>query len=170
MNKRLLLAFVLLVSINLGSMAQLLPIKNVPSPEIAGLGEYGKVPVSLYTGIPDISVPLYELKAGNFTLPLSASYHLASVKPNAQPGCLGLGWSLQAGGYITRTVHGLYDEKCESNGYASGYYAHATQLQSMNNEQFAEATKHIQGESGDFYELSADEFSFSFCGYSGNFY
>ncbi len=170
MNKRLLLAFVLLVSINLGSMAQLLPIKNVPSPEIAGLGEYGKVPVSLYTGIPDISVPLYELKTGNFTLPLSASYHLASVKPNAQPGCLGLGWTLQAGGYITRTVHGLYDEKCESNGYASGYYAHAAKLQNMNNEQFAEATKHIQGQSGDFYELSADEFSFSFCGYSGNFY
>lgn len=170
MNKRLLLAFVLLVSINLGSMAQLLPIKNVPSPEIAGLGEYGKVPVSLYTGIPDISVPLYELKAGNFTLPLSASYHLASVKPNAQPGCLGLGWSLQAGGYITRTVHGFYDEKCESNGYASGYYTHVTKLQNMNNEQFAEATKHIQGQSGDFYELSADEFSFSFCGYSGNFY
>lgn len=39
MNKRLLLAFVLLVSINLDSMAQLLPIKNVPSPEIASLGE-----------------------------------------------------------------------------------------------------------------------------------
>lgn len=170
MNKRLFLAFVLWVSIDLSSMAQLLPIKNVPSPEIANLGEYGKVPVSLYTGIPDISVPLYELKAGNFILPLSVSYHLASVKPNVQPGCLGLGWSLQAGGYITRAVHGLYDEKCESNGYASGYYAHASQLQNMSNEQFVEATKHIQGESGNYYELSADEFSFSFCGYSGNFY
>lgn len=170
MNKRLLLAFVLLVSMNLSSMAQLLPIKNVPSPEITSLGEYGTVPVSLYTGIPDISIPLYELKAGAFTLPLSTSYHLASVKPNVQPGCLGLGWSLQAGGYITRAVHGLYDEKCESNGYASGYYVHASQLQNMNNAQFVEATKHIEGESGDYYELSADEFSFSFCGYSGNFY
>ena len=162
MNKRLLLAFVLLVSMNLSSMAQLLPIKNVPSPEITSLGEYGTVPVSLYTGIPDISIPLYELKAGAFTLPLSTSYHLASVKPNVQPGCLGLGWSLQAGGYITRAVHGLYDEKCESNGYASGYYVHASQLQNMNNAQFVEATKHIEGESGDYYELSADEFSFSF--------
>lgn len=147
-----------------------MPIKNVPSPEIAGLGEYGKVPVSLYTGVPDISIPLYELKTGNFALPLSASYHLASVKPNAQSGCLGLGWSLLAGGYITRSVHGIYDEKCESNGYASGYYAHATKLPNMNNEQFAEATKHIQSVSGDYYELSADEFSFNFCGYSGNFY
>lgn len=42
MNKRLLLAFVLLVSINLGSMAQLLPIKNVPSPEIAVWANTGK--------------------------------------------------------------------------------------------------------------------------------
>lgn len=170
MNKRLFLVFILLASMNLKGIAQLQPIKNVPTPEIANLGDYGKVPVSLYTGIPDISVPLYELKAGNFTLPLSVSYHLASVKPNVQPGCLGLGWSLQVGGYITRSVHGLYDEKCESNGYASGYYAHASELQNMNNEQFVEATKHIQAESGNYYELSADEFSFSFCGYSGNFY
>ena len=99
---------------------QQIPIKNVPSPEIAGLGEYGKVPVSLYTGVPDISVPIYELKAGNYSLSLAASYHLASVKPNSQSGCLGLGWNLIAGGYITRSVRGMYDEKCQSNGYAPG--------------------------------------------------
>lgn len=57
MNKRLLLAFVLLVSINLGSMAQLLPIKNVPSPEIAGLGELKCTPEvrQIITDIPRMS-------------------------------------------------------------------------------------------------------------------
>ena len=112
MKKRLLSVFVFLAIFSFNCIGQQqIPIKNVPSPEIAGLGEYGKVPVSLYTGVPDISVPIYELKAGNYSLSLAASYHLASVKPNSQSGCLGLGWNLIAGGYITRSVRGMYDEK-----------------------------------------------------------
>ncbi|WP_175628586.1 hypothetical protein [Bacteroides acidifaciens] len=58
MNKRLLLAFVLLVSINLGSMAQLLPIKNVPSPEIAGLGELKCTPEVRQINAYDIFEPI----------------------------------------------------------------------------------------------------------------
>lgn len=171
MNKKLILIPVLLAMCSFNCWGQQqMPIKNVPSPEIAGLGEYGKIPVSLYTGIPDISVPIYELKVGDYSLPLSASYHLASVKPNSQSGCLGLGWNLMAGGYITRSVRGMYDEKCESNGYAPGYYAHASKLKGISNEQFKSETMHIQSTENDYYELTADEFSFSFCGYSGNFY
>lgn len=83
MKKRLLSVFVFLAIFSFNCIGQQqIPIKNVPSPEIAGLGEYGKVPVSLYTGVPDISVPIYELKAGNYSLSLAASYHLASVEPN----------------------------------------------------------------------------------------
>lgn len=170
MNKRILAVFVLLAAFSFNCLGQQVPIKNVPSPEIAGLGEYGKIPVSLYTGIPDISIPLYELKAGKYSLALSASYHLASVKPHSQSGCLGLGWNLIAGGYITRSVRGMYDEKCHAGGYAPGYYAHASKLKSMSNEQFKEETKHIQDMENKYYELTADEFSFNFCGYSGNFY
>jgi hypothetical protein len=145
-------------------------IKNVPSPEIAGLGEFGTVPVSLYTGVPDISIPLHEMRAGNYTLPLSASYHLASVKPNSQPGCLGLGWNLMAGGYITRSVRGVMDETKYADGVAPGYYERAGSLEGMTNEQFVEATLFLDESHGSFYELVADEFSFAFCGYSGNFY
>lgn len=91
MKKRLLSVFVFLAIFSFNCIGQQqIPIKNVPSPEIAGLGEYGKVPVSLYTGVPDISVPIYELKAGNYSLSLAASYHLASVKPNSQSG---LSWT-----------------------------------------------------------------------------
>lgn len=75
-EKRLLSVFVFLAIFSFNCIGQQqIPIKNVPSPEIAGLGEYGKVPVSLYTGVPDISVPIYELKAGNYSLSLAASYH-----------------------------------------------------------------------------------------------
>jgi len=37
------------------------------SPNAASLGVYGDIPVSLYTGTPDISIPLYDIKVSNFT-------------------------------------------------------------------------------------------------------
>lgn len=74
MKKRLLSVFVFLAIFSFNCIGQQqIPIKNVPSPEIAGLGEYGKVPVSLYTGVPDISVPIYELKV------VTIRYHLLQV-------------------------------------------------------------------------------------------
>jgi hypothetical protein len=33
------------------------------SPEAKGIGKYGDVPVSTYTGVPDISIPIYTVKA-----------------------------------------------------------------------------------------------------------
>ena len=33
-----------------------------PSPTAASLGVYGDMPVSYYTGTPDVSVPIYEIK------------------------------------------------------------------------------------------------------------
>lgn len=168
-NKILYVLTILTYSIY--SYAQLSPQINVPSPEVAGLGQYGVIPVSLFTGIPDISIPLYEIKVGNYKFPISAGYHLASVKPNLQPGSLGMGWSLFADGYISRSVRGIYDEKCGADGIAHGYYSHAYKLKDITPSQFAEETKHIMddGETP-YYELTADEFSFSFCGYSGKFY
>lgn len=156
----------------IGTFGQHMPLLNVPSPEIAGLGEYGTVPVGLYTGVPDISVPLHEMQAGGQSFPITANYHLSSVKPQLQEGCLALGWSLQTGGYISRSVNGMYDEKMHADGYAPGYYANAYRLKGMTNEQFTAATKRIRSDVGkeDYYELAADEFSFSFFGYTGTFY
>lgn len=151
---------------------QKLPVQSVPSPEVASLGMYGTVPVSLFTGVPDISIPLYEVKAGSYTLPITASYHTASVKPHSQPGCLGLGWSLMAGGSITRTVRGVYDEMKYASGQEPGFYAQCHRMKDITPGRFKEETGHIrQDMPGDeWYELCADEFSFNFCGYSGNFY
>ncbi|GHV18507.1 hypothetical protein FACS1894169_15230 [Bacteroidia bacterium] len=127
--------------------------------------------MSLYTGIPDISVPLYEIKLENISVPISANYHLASVKPNVTIGSLGLGWTLISGGCITRTVRGVYDEKCYANGSAPGYYANSSKMKGITPEKFEIYTNSIQTSiDSPFFELTADEFSFNFCGYSGNFY
>src|ERR1044072_7314014 len=51
-----------------------------PSPNVASLGKYGEIPVSLYTGIPNISIPLFEIKDGSLDVPITLSYHAGGVK------------------------------------------------------------------------------------------
>ena len=171
MKKYVLQMIFLLVP--LYSWCQLNPVWNVQTPEVASLGQYGKIPVGKYTGVTDIDVPIYTLKVGNMSFPLSFSYHLASLRPNTPGGCLGLGWNLMAGGYITRTVHGCYDEKCDVDGNEIGYYGHSNKLKDIDSLEFAKETDSLVVSGDDYkkcHELSADEFSFQFFGYSGNFY
>lgn len=90
-----------------------------PSPTAAGLTRYGDVPVSNHTGIPNINIPLYEVKTRDLSLPISLSYHASGIKVADVASWVGLGWSLNAGGVITRTVQSLPDEGAGNSG--NGY-------------------------------------------------
>lgn len=83
---------------------------SVPSPTAAALGKFGDIPVSLYTGVPEISVPLFIVRGKTLQLPLALSYHASGVKVEEIGGWVGMGWTLEAGGVITRSVRGLPDE------------------------------------------------------------
>ncbi|MBB5648888.1 DUF5977 domain-containing protein [Pedobacter cryoconitis] len=74
-----------------------------PSPNAASLGKYGDISVSTYTGVPDIKIPFYEIKVGTNTLPIGLSYHAGGFKVSDESSWVGLGWSLNAGGVITRS-------------------------------------------------------------------
>ena len=43
------------------------------TPNAKSFQRYGDIPVSLYTGTPDISIPLATLREGELTLPVSLS-------------------------------------------------------------------------------------------------
>lgn len=95
----------------------LLPQVVPPSPEAAALTKYGDIPVSLSAGIPQISVPLFTVSTTRLNLPLSLSYHAAGFRVDEVPTAVGLGWSLQAGGMISRSVVGKPDENTtDGNG------------------------------------------------------
>src|SRR6186713_262385 len=51
-----------------------------PAPNAASLGKFGDIPVGYYTGTPNISVPIYDLKSSRLSLPISLSYHASGVK------------------------------------------------------------------------------------------
>jgi hypothetical protein len=87
-----------------------------PSPNASAITRYGTIPVGLNTGIPEISIPIYEIKSGNLKLPISFSYHSSGIKVNDVSTSVGLGWSLNAIPHLTRTVFGLPDDN-ESYGF-----------------------------------------------------
>lgn len=88
--------------------------KGVQSPTAASLGRFGEIPVSLYTGTPNVDVSLLELES--FGLSIDLTYHSSGIKVSDIGGWVGMGWALQSGGVITRTVRGLPDDK-DNNGY-----------------------------------------------------
>lgn len=148
------------------------PMKNITTPNVATLGTYGDTPVDMFTGQPNITVPLYDIVDGNMKIPMYLGYNLSEVKPNKHPSWVSMGWNLSCGGQITRTVRGCMDEKQCTNGYAPGFYAHHRKIKEITSLSalFAHQDYYQHSIEVDGYELSADEFSFNFCGYSGRFY
>ncbi len=68
------------------------------SPNSASFVKFGNYKVNTFTGIPDISIPLYEIKAGDITVPITLRYHASGLRVTESAGWAGLGWSLEAGG------------------------------------------------------------------------
>lgn len=88
--------------------------KIIPtSPNAASLGKFGEIPVGYYTGIPNISIPIYTVKAGDIEIPVSLDYHAGGIKVEEMASWVGTGWALNAGGVITRSQRGLIDELAE---------------------------------------------------------
>lgn len=75
-----------------------------PSPNAAAFAKYGNIPISTYTGVPDISIPIYQIKVRDITVPISLSYHASGIKVGEEASRVGLGWVLNAGGVISRNV------------------------------------------------------------------
>src|SRR6185503_8841866 len=80
-----------------------------PSPTVMAMQKYGDIPVSPYTGVPNISIPLYTIKSHDITVPISLSYHASGIKVAEEASNVGLGWVLNAGGTISRNILGTDD-------------------------------------------------------------
>lgn len=146
------------------------------SPEAAALGKYGEIPVSLHTGVPDISVPIYLIELPDLQIPISLNYHAGGIKVEEVASNVGLGWSLSYGGVINQVKNGMNDftwnlgwlhtsEKVDSMMSLNDEFVN-NNLESSLTPAFSYAIrsslKHVDSE--------ADLFSYSFPGQSGKFY
>lgn len=103
------------------------PMVNMPAaPEASALKEYVDIPVSEYTGTAGVNIPLYTLQTKEVSVPISIGYHTAGNKVTEEASWVGLGWSLSAGGLITREIKDKDDFGFQhrTNGtYHEGYYS-----------------------------------------------
>ncbi|MDQ1087568.1 hypothetical protein [Siphonobacter sp. SORGH_AS_1065] len=104
-----------------------------PSPNAASLGSYGNIPVGTYTGTPNVTIPIYTITHRDLTLPISLNYQGSGIQVEQEASWVGLGWTLNAGGVITRTIRGG-DDFNDGNGDGGDNPTHIMgypELQSM---------------------------------------
>lgn len=171
--------------LNVGAQAKIpgcLPTNGVSSslyvepqtPNAASLGRYGDCPVSLFTGRPSISIPLYNFKVRNMVLPINLDYDAGGVMVNCLPGWAGQNWTLSAGGVITRNIKGIADEYVFSSMAdcltGQNYFQCPNKLVSLwlnSNDGYQalkQDVKYMQ------HDLSPDVFTFHFMGKTGKFF
>jgi RHS Repeat len=148
-------------------LATLIP----PTPEAAALGKFGNTPVATYTGIPNISVPIYQIQQKDLSLNLSLSYHAGGNRLEETAPWTGLGWSLTGLGSIVRTQRGN-----QADETVNGYINEPTNL--TNIYQWSQEQTHLTeltnfsnnytSPSGPI-DTEPDIFTFNFGGYSGKF-
>jgi len=142
-----------------------LPTVFPPSPETASLGSYIDTPTSYATGVPNISVPILELK-GKVPIPISLSYHAGGIKVASFASRVGLGWNLNAGGKITRSVRGGSDDGGNQSGYLGYAEPNVTTIEDI--EGSSDKQSLINQNSDD--DFQSDIYNYSFMGHSGSFF
>ncbi|MBL7748605.1 MAG: hypothetical protein JNM19_14310, partial [Chitinophagaceae bacterium] len=153
---------------------------SISSPNAAALGKYGDYTVGYQTGTPQISIPIFTVQEGGLSLPVSLSYHASGLKVMEPASSVGAGWSLNAGGVITRTVKGNVDERGfgavsnQTHGHFSDYgyneYLFIDGVAgcgaTIPGNKTAEDARFSDGKK----DGEPDIFTFNFNGYSGKFF
>jgi hypothetical protein len=134
-----------------------------PTPEAASLGKYGNVPLSLFSGTPSISVPIYQLAGNSLSLPIQLTYNAGGFNPQEIAGWVGLNWSLDAGGVVTRSVMGNPD-------YYDTYFISPSPLiiPSQTSDPYG-YYDHMENLRKGYKEAQPDMYYYNFAGHSGKF-
>ncbi|PIQ18778.1 MAG: hypothetical protein COW66_04610 [Flavobacteriaceae bacterium CG18_big_fil_WC_8_21_14_2_50_34_36] len=80
------------------------------SPEVEQFGRYGLYDTNLYTGSPNVAIPIYTHKGKEMELPIVLTYDASGIKVEQTATNVGLGWNLQYGGVVTREINHLPDD------------------------------------------------------------
>ena len=91
---------------------------QIKSPEVNKFEQYTNLPVNMVSGTPLVNIPLYTLEYAGMQLPISLSYDASGVKVEDIASAVGLKWSLNVGGTVSRIIKGAPDE---GNPHAAGF-------------------------------------------------
>lgn len=170
--KKLLILFILIILTKINCQAQSstsnLPVIP-PSPEAASITKYTDMKIIEHRGMIQHQIPLYTINDGAISLPISLSYQSGGFNINESSTSVGLGWTLNAGGVITRSMKGLPDDE---TGILKGFLKLSSEL---DREYIIAGPKNQTrwnrlvaiGQGCD--DSQPDIFNFNFNGFSGKF-
>ncbi|WP_295229369.1 DUF5977 domain-containing protein [uncultured Chryseobacterium sp.] len=104
------------------------------SPEVNQLLKVNFIPTNLYTGKLDLEIPLYEIKTGDISVPISLRYNSEGIKIEDEASNVGAGWVLQAGGNVSKIIRDMDDRMVYSRvsgSISSGYTTRAISIGSL---------------------------------------
>ncbi|WP_348812005.1 RHS repeat domain-containing protein [Flavobacterium maritimum] len=139
-----------------GGVNSLLQEQVPVAPNTSELGKFGQIPVGLFTGTIQASIPLYTISLKELNLPISLSYSSNGVNVDKYESFVGIDWVLNAGGAITRNLYDDPDELCKADFPAPPYNINNVDLVGIIGNDCA--------------DTQTDIFNFNFNGYSGKFY
>ncbi|MBP1223644.1 SpvB/TcaC N-terminal domain-containing protein [Flavobacterium sp. 1355] len=140
-----------------------LPNITPPSPQAFKFAMYGNTPVGLFTGTPNIQLPLFTYKTNNINVPFSINYSSGGIKVDDVNSVTGLGWNLIGGGVITRIIRNQEDD------YYEDYPLKHFDITSTSSDVMNRLYFNFYGEDYG-KERERDLFMFNFMNYSGKFY
>jgi hypothetical protein len=144
-----------------------LPEVVPPSPTAFELGKFGELPVGMFNGTPNVSIPLYSYSTKNMAVPITLSYSNPGIRVAQLSSWVGLGWNLNAGGVITRMSKGIADE---TYGGARNFPDDAmNDFINSNNHLHPDATEFIYNMAGANKDGEHDLYNFNFNGNTGQF-
>ncbi len=132
------------------SFSEVLPA----SPSAKSMTVSSDVGVDRSTGALNISIPLYTLSQNGFSIPISASYATNGIRVDQVASNIGLGWSLNAGGVISRTIISKDDFDYNQGWLNNDYNPNVSPQPTTDWSQL---------------DFDPDLFSYNFGGYSGKF-
>lgn len=139
-----------------------------PSVDAHAITKFGDIPINEYTGMVSAGIPLYTLKSGQLSLPISLNYNAVGVKVSQPATWTGINWVLNAGGVITRTVHDKGDEADNPDGRMTADTIIPAGL--LNGSAYAAWLNLTFAKRRKLVDIKPDVFYFNFPGYSGSFF
>lgn len=134
-----------------------------PSPDVAALSKGAELSSTPHTGGPNASIPVYTLKMKGFSYPLSINYSSNGFKPEEVPSRVGINWSFNAGGSVSRIVKGKPDDFCTPPS------PHLTESQILAYNQDAYYYLQNLEDQGSYVDAQPDEYRYNVNGLSGKF-
>jgi hypothetical protein len=130
-------------------------------PQVAEIMKFVDYQPNLYNGLIDITIPLYEIRAGDLVLPISISYHASGLRTSETSGKISLGWTLNAEPSVSRKINGKADERAYLSSDEFPTY------KPLSND---DPYLFYKGAMEDRYDLEPDAFYYKLANKSGRFF